>query len=202
MHDEANGAIDSLNTWSSDPILVASQFAYYFLLDPASFIECRVGLARRYPPHITLRGRFVPGDDISPAMLISIGQRACADVQAVFARTACLEHVTGQLWWYALPPESAACRLAHRAHSKIEGILKKGQVIALDFMEEWHRGGNYRPHVTVSFDGLPPNVRKIQPAYIEVRLSAWCLVSHAPQESERSIPHIVYSEPLAPSGAR
>lgn len=141
----------------------------------------RFGLAKRFPLHLTIRGRFL----VRPGELASVAREVARGLPKLPAFRAELRgplQPREDLWWYEILPGHRGFATARQAHELADTVLAEHGLIVRDLTPSAYKGTGFRPHITVSFSGLTPGDVERAPGSVRAVFSHWAVHRYHPRD--------------------
>lgn len=132
----------------------------------------RDGMARNFPPHVTLKGRFSIAPTADPVKIIEL-IRPLAEQTAFALEFSGPMYIDGKLSWLECSPTAPGFQALAKLHNACQQILP-----AMDgfqsYVDNSYEGSGYRPHVTLKWsdEGIfVPNSDQVE-EHIRIRATA------------------------------
>ncbi len=111
------------------------------------------GVARKFRPHVTLRGRFAASRQVDLAalreLIIDLRYPALVELDSPLA-------ITSDLTWLECLPGSRGYAELTNIHQVLNARLSVSGLIGADLTPGDQAGDGYRPHLTLSWHSSPP----------------------------------------------
>ena len=156
--------------------------AYYLLTGRTALGKRRGAIARQYPEHITVKGRF----GVAPAdceRLIDLGKATLSGLLSLKVELRG-PHSPGQnLVWYEVADGSAELDRIRAAHVALRQSLQGEGILMKDLVDSRYEGNGFRPHFTVCLrERQDTGVASAWPDKVRTRIVAWGIYRYAGTE--------------------
>lgn len=178
------------------------RLAYYLIADASGLDEFRDETCKRFPEHVTIRGRFIAHDS-AIADLVAAG-REVFRILPPFAAELHGPRVFGSgLTWYELSDDASLVAILRAIHEQLNHKLIQSGLIEEDEVPGEHSGDSFTPHMTLAFNGVDAARIDCAPSRMQVRFVEWGLFRYDEWETSPRLRCVfgehLHAEPSAPA---
>ena len=126
-------------------------FVVALAIEPSDslMLDDRIGTARKYPWHLTIKGRFQADEAVAESILVPRLVHLAGMSEPFTVGLGPPQQITSALWWR----ECGRCAPGHGRLRSLHAWCERNIVHSdiYDLTYPMHKGANYRPHATVAW---------------------------------------------------